>query len=56
VVPASIGTAFLDSGKTTLTGRQPRVLGFARTAAIVNKWSGIKLVVRRPICRGFGAV
>jgi len=43
VIPVSIVTGFLGSGKTTLIGRVLRDPGFARTAVIVNEFGEIGL-------------
>jgi G3E family GTPase len=43
MVPVSIVTGFLGSGKTTLIGRVLRDPGFARTAVIVNEFGEIGL-------------
>src|SRR5271163_322121 len=43
MIPVSIVTGFLGSGKTTLIRRLLREPGFARTAVIVNEWGEIGL-------------
>ncbi len=43
MIPVSIVTGFLGSGKTTLIGRVLRDPGFARTAVIVNEFGEIGL-------------
>jgi G3E family GTPase len=43
MIPVSIVTGFLGSGKTTLIGRLLREPGFANTAVIVNEWGEIGL-------------
>ncbi len=43
VIPVSIVTGFLGSGKTTLIGRLLRRPALARTAVIVNEWGEIGL-------------
>ena len=43
VIPVSIVTGFLGSGKTTLIARLLRNPGFTRTAVIVNEWGEIGL-------------
>jgi G3E family GTPase len=43
MIPVSIVTGFLGSGKTTLIGRLLRDGGFARTAVIVNEWGEVGL-------------
>jgi len=43
MIPVSIVTGFLGSGKTTLIRRLLRDPGFARTAVIVNEWGEIGL-------------
>ncbi|MGH7155045.1 MAG: CobW family GTP-binding protein, partial [Acetobacteraceae bacterium] len=43
MIPVSIVTGFLGSGKTTLIGRLLRDPGFADTAVIVNEWGEIGL-------------
>jgi G3E family GTPase len=43
VIPVSIVTGFLGSGKTTLIGRILRDPGFARTAVIVNEFGEVGL-------------
>jgi len=43
VIPVSIVTGFLGSGKTTLIGRILRDPSFARTAVIVNEFGEIGL-------------
>ncbi len=43
VVPVSIVTGFLGSGKTTLIGRILRTPGYARTAVIVNEFGEVGL-------------
>ena len=43
MIPVSIVTGFLGSGKTTLIGRILRASGYARTAVIVNEFGEIGL-------------
>jgi hypothetical protein len=43
VIPVSVVTGFLGSGKTTLIGRILRTPGYARTAVIVNEFGEIGL-------------
>ena len=43
MIPVSIVTGFLGSGKTTLIGRVLRDPAFARTAVIVNEFGEIGL-------------
>src|SRR5271165_4935377 len=43
MIPVSVVTGFLGSGKTTLIGRILRDPGFARTAVIVNEFGEIGL-------------
>lgn len=43
MIPVSIVTGFLGSGKTTLIGRLLRSPGFVDTAVIVNEWGEIGL-------------
>ena len=43
MVPVSIVTGFLGSGKTTLIGRVLRDPEFARTAVVVNEFGEIGL-------------
>lgn len=43
MIPVSVVTGFLGSGKTTLIGRVLRTPGFARTAVIVNEFGEIGL-------------